>query len=56
MHAIEYLELLEQRGVEYEILGLQLYHGAMRHWVRDMAAQSALFESPHEQVCDLHRQ
>jgi GH35 family endo-1,4-beta-xylanase len=44
MHAIEYLELLEQRGVEYEILGLQLYHGGMEHWVRDMAAQSALLD------------
>jgi endo-1,4-beta-xylanase len=44
MHAIEYLELLEQRGVEYEILGLQLYHGGMKHWVRDMAAQSALLD------------
>jgi endo-1,4-beta-xylanase len=31
MHAIEYLELLAQRGVEYEILGLQLYHGGMNH-------------------------
>jgi GH35 family endo-1,4-beta-xylanase len=44
MHAIEYLELLEQRGVEYEVLGLQLYHGGMKHWVRDMAAQSALLD------------
>jgi len=44
MHAIEYLELLAQRGVEYEILGLQLYHGAANHWVRDMADYSALLD------------
>ena len=44
MHAIEYLELLAERGIEYEILGLQLYHGGMDHWVRDMAEQSALLD------------
>jgi GH35 family endo-1,4-beta-xylanase len=44
MHAIEHLERLKERGVEYEILGLQLYHGGMGHWVRDMAAQSALLD------------
>jgi GH35 family endo-1,4-beta-xylanase len=44
MHAIEYLELLAERGVEYEVLGLQLYHGGYDHWVRDMAEQSALLD------------
>jgi len=45
MHAIEYLEELAARGVEYEINGVQMYHGGPEHYCRDMAEQSALIDS-----------
>ena len=44
LHPIEYIERLAERGVDYEVLGLQMYHGGTGHWVRDMAAQSALMD------------
>ena len=44
MHPIEYFELLAQGGVEYEVLGLQMYHSGQDHWVRDMSEQSALID------------
>ena len=45
MHAIEYVEGLAERGIEYEVLGVQMYHGGPEHYVRDMTEQSALIES-----------
>ncbi len=44
MHAIEYLEELADRGIEYEIIGVQNYHGGPEHYVHDMADQSALID------------
>jgi GH35 family endo-1,4-beta-xylanase len=44
MHAIEYLERLQEHGVEYEVLGLQMYQGATDHPMGDMASQSALID------------
>ncbi|TVR52539.1 MAG: hypothetical protein EA426_18780, partial [Spirochaetaceae bacterium] len=44
-HAIEYVEGLRERGIEYEVLGVQMYHGGPEHSVRDMTEQSALIDS-----------
>lgn len=44
MHAIEYAEELARRGIEYEVLGVQMYHGGPEHYVRDMAEQAALID------------
>lgn len=44
MHAIEYVEELARRGIDYEVLGVQMYHGGPEHYVRDMAEQSALVD------------
>jgi GH35 family endo-1,4-beta-xylanase len=44
LHAIEYLELLAERDVQYDVVGVQLYHGGRGHWVRDMADHSALLD------------
>lgn len=44
MHAVEYIEALAERGIEYEILGVQMYHGGPEHYVRDMAEQSAMLD------------
>jgi endo-1,4-beta-xylanase len=45
MHAIEYVEGLAERGINYEVLGVQMYHGGPEHYVRDMTEQSALIDS-----------
>jgi endo-1,4-beta-xylanase len=45
MHAIEYLEGLAERGIEYEVVGVQMYHGGPEHYVRDMTEQSVLIDS-----------
>ena len=45
MHAIEYVEGLAERGIDYEVLGVQMYHGGPEHYVRDMTEQSALIDS-----------
>ena len=44
MHAIEYLEALIDRGIEFEVIGVQMYHGGPEHYVRDMAEQAALID------------
>ncbi len=44
MHPIEYLEGLAERGIEYEVVGVQMYHGGPEHYVRDMTEQSALID------------
>jgi GH35 family endo-1,4-beta-xylanase len=44
MHPIEYLEALNERGIEYEVNGVQMYHGGPEHYVRDMVEQSALVD------------
>jgi GH35 family endo-1,4-beta-xylanase len=45
MHPLEYLEGLAERGIEYEVVGVQMYHGGPEHYVRDMTEQSALIDS-----------
>ncbi|MFH1086284.1 MAG: endo-1,4-beta-xylanase, partial [Chloroflexota bacterium] len=44
MHAVEYLEELAARGIEYEVLGVQNYHGGPEHLVHDMSDQSAMLD------------
>lgn len=44
MHAVEYVEELATRGIEYEVLGVQTYHGGPEHYCRDMAEQSAMMD------------
>ncbi|MFP4113834.1 MAG: endo-1,4-beta-xylanase [Spirochaetota bacterium] len=44
MHPIEYVERLAERGIEYEVLGVQMYHGGPEHYVRDMTEQSAMID------------
>jgi GH35 family endo-1,4-beta-xylanase len=44
LHAIEYLELLGAAGVDYDVLGLQMYQGATEHWIGDMTEQDAILD------------
>ena len=44
MHAVEYIEELSARRIEYEVLGVQNYHGGPEHYVHDIADQSALID------------
>lgn len=44
MHPIEYLEGLAERGIDYDVVGVQMYHGGPEHYVRDIAEQSALID------------
>lgn len=44
MHPIEYLEELRERGIDYEVVGVQNYHGGPEHYVHDMTDQSLLLD------------
>ena len=44
MHAIEYVEELNERGIDFEVLGVQMYHAGPEHYVQDMAEQSWMID------------
>jgi hypothetical protein len=44
MDAYQYFRLAIDHGIDFEVVGLQLYHGAATRWVRDMTEQSALLD------------
>jgi GH35 family endo-1,4-beta-xylanase len=44
IHAVEYLEELGRRGIDFEVVGVQAYHAGPEHYVHDMADQSAMLD------------
>lgn len=44
MHAIEYLEELKRRNIDFEVVGVQMYHAGPEHYVQDMAEQSWMMD------------
>lgn len=44
LHPIEYLEEVARRGIDYEVLGIQMYHGGKGHWVRDLYDHSTVMD------------